>query len=393
MRLRFLTSGESHGQALTGIIEGLPAGLELSREDVDQQLKRRQGGHGRGGRMKIESDQARILSGIRWGRTLGSPISLLIENKDWQNWTKAMSPDPEHKASLEPMTRPRPGHADLTGALKYNTHDLRDVLERSSARETAMRVALGAVAKKFLSEFGITVGSFVTGIGSVKVESINPEARASDEHLLELFKKAETSPVRCPDQGASERMVQLIDKAKADGNSLGGVFEVFVTKAPPGLGSHVHWDRRLEGRLAQALMSIQAIKGVEVGAGFGAAEVPGSEVMDEIIYSDKAFSRATNHSGGIEGGMTNGMPVVLRVAMKPIPTQKKPLMSVDIVSKEAIEASYERSDVCAVPAAGVIGEAMVALVMADAMLEKFGGDSMQEIQRNYKSYLEQVSEF
>jgi len=391
--LRFLTAGESHGKALTGIIEGIPAGLAIGAADIDQELKRRQGGYGRGGRMKIESDRVRILSGVRWGKTLGSPITLLIENKDWENWQKGMSPEAEDEGSLEAVTRPRPGHADLAGALKYAHRDIRNVLERSSARETATRVALGAVARKFLLEFGIRAGSFIEEIGPVKFEA----GASSAEELHALDEKAGASSLRCPDAATTDRMIALIDEATEKGDSLGGVFTVFITGLPPGLGSHIQWDRRLEGRLAQALMSIQAIKGVEVGMGFKAARSHGSEVMDEIIPAKVGgmgpFTRRSNNAGGIEGGITNGMPVVLRAAMKPIPTQRRPLKSVDIATKEEVEAAYERSDVCAVPAASVIAEAMALLAVADAFLEKFGGDSLRESKRNYEAYIRAIDEF
>jgi chorismate synthase len=399
-RLKFLTSGESHGKALTGILEGIPANLALSSDDIDPDLKRRQSGFGRGGRMKMESDHAEILSGVRWGRTIGSPITLLIENRDHKNWKESMSEDARFTGSLPAVTRPRPGHADLAGAIKYHQHDIRNVLERSSARETAARVALGAVAKKFLSEFGIRVGSYVVRIGSHQAALTTRQL--AETELLELFGKAETSPVRCPDADASGKMVALIEGAMKKGDSLGGIFEVFVTGVPVGLGSHVQWDRKLDGRLAQALMSIQAIKAVEVGLGFEMAGRAGSEVMDEIFYENtkgkkqgtrKGFHRKTNNAGGIEGGMSNGMALTVRAAMKPIPTLRKPLSSVDIVSKERFEAAYERSDVCAVPAASVVGEAMVALVLADVVLEKFGGDSMEEALRNYRSYREYVRNF
>jgi chorismate synthase len=383
MGLRFLTGGESHGRALSGILEGMPAGLELKHADMDRELARRQVGYGRGGRMKIESDAARILSGVRWGETLGSPITLVIENRDFENWREGMSEDAAHRGSIPPVTRPRPGHADLAGVLKYGHDDIRNILERSSARETAMRVALGAVCKTFLEEFGVLIGSYVVSIGTEHASGLGGTHE-------ELFKSAEASPVRCPDPGASERMVRLIDKAAGDGNSLGGVFEVFATGLPPGLGSHVHWDRRLDGRLAQALMSIQAIKGVEVGRGFEAAGMFGSDVMDEITGGKPLYERAGNNAGGIEGGITNGMPVVLRTAMKPIPTLRRPLKSVDIKTGKAVEAAYERSDICAAPAAGVVGEAMAALLLADAFLEKFGGDSMGETRRNHKSYMDSL---
>lgn len=393
--MRYFTAGESHGKALTGIIEGIPSGLRLSADDIDSDLKRRQGGYGRGGRMKIESDRAEILSGVRWGRTIGSPISLLIENKDWENWREAMSPDEKHEGSIKPLTRPRPGHADMAGAFKYAEHDIRNILERSSARETAMRVALGGVAKAFLREFGMTVGSFVASVGA---EIYKPLKKSlSPEDFLSLYKKAEGSPLRCPDKNASARMMKLIDGAVKKDDSLGGTFVVFALGAPPGLGSHTQWDRRLDGRLAQALMSVQAIKGVEVGMGFRAAEGFGSGVMDSFSAGSAVVpawaARKTNNAGGIEGGMTNGMPVALRAAMKPIPTLRRPLKSVDITTKKPVEAAYERSDVCAVPAAAVIGEAMAALVLADAFLEKFGGDSMDETRRNYGAYIKSLSEF
>jgi chorismate synthase len=392
--LRFLTSGESHGKALIGILEGIPSGLSLSEEDIDRDLKRRQSGYGRGARMKIESDHAEILSGVRWGKTIGSPITLSIENKDWKNWQDIMRVEVTPNSELRTpnsITSPRPGHADLAGAIKYGTNDIRDILERSSARETAMRVALGAIAKKFLSGFGIHVGSYVVQIGKVRITQI---LESSNHRTLEsIFKNAEKSPVRCPSEEATKKIISLIDKTVKEGNSLGGIFEVFVTGVPAGLGSHIQWDRRLDGRLAQSLMSIQAIKGVEVGLGFEMAEHFGSEVMDEIFYSSPKFYRKTNYAGGIEGGITNGMPIILRASMKPIPTLRKALRSVDIITKKSVEAAYERSDICAVPAAGVIGEAMVALIITDALLEKFGGDSIVETKHNYDSYIEHIEKF
>jgi len=390
MAIRFLTAGESHGKALIGIIEGIPAGLSISATDIEEDLRRRQGGYGRGGRMKIEADRAEILSGVRWGMTIGSPICLLIENKDWANWSEAMSPEKIHEGSKEPITRPRPGHADLAGAIKFAQKDMRNILERSSARETAMRVALGAVAKRFLREFGIKIGSFVTGIGTI---NISLPLSIPEERLLELFSLSEGSQVRCPDTEATKEITSLIDRASKSGDSLGGQFLVFAIGVPPGLGSHIQWDRRLGGRLSQALSSIQAIKGVEIGSGFRTSEMMGSEAMDIIVYEGNRFKRLTNHAGGIEGGMTNGMPITLRAVMKPIPTQRRPLRSVDIITKDVVEATYERSDICAVPAASVIGEAMVALVLTDAFLEKFGGDSISETKRNYQSYLEYIERF
>jgi len=404
--LRYLTAGESHGKALVGILEGIPSGLRLTAQDIDRDLKRRQTGYGRGGRMTIEADHAEIFSGVRWGKTLGSPIAILIENKDFKNWTKGMSPYSADEGSIPAITRPRPGHADLAGALKFAHKDIRNVLERSSARETAMRVGLGAVAKKFLEEFHIMIGSFVLQIGGISIKGSRGKGveggsgqsftvQDSNPRILEsLFKKAEKSPVRCPDEETADKMMRLIDGAAKSGNSVGGVFLVFVTGVPAGLGSHTHWDKRLDGRLARGLMSIQAIKAVEVGLGFGISERFGSDVMDEIFYSRRAgFFRKTNNAGGIEGGTTNGMPIVLSVAMKPIPTLRRPLRSVDIKTGKAVEAAYERSDICAVPAAGVIGEAMAALTVADAFLEKFGGDSVEEVTRNYESYMNHVRQF
>lgn len=394
--LKFITSGESHGRGLTGIIEGIPAGLSLAAEDIDADLRRRQGGHGRGGRMKIETDHAELLSGVRWGKTLGSPVCLLIENRDWKNWSEGMSAEAGYQGSIKPVTRPRPGHADLPGALKYGHTDVRNILERSSARETAMRVGLGAIAKKFLSEFGVVVGSYVVQIGSQP--STVDSRQLTGEQLLKRFEAAEKSPVRCPDAPATKKMVALIDEALKKGNSLGGIFEVFITGLPVGLGSHIQWDRKLDGRLTQAVMSIQAIKGVELGLGFELGRRPGSQVMDEIFYkapgeAAAGFYRKTNNAGGIEGGMTNGMPVLLRAVMKPIPTLKKALQSVDLGTKKPFAAAYERSDTCAVPAAAVVAEAMVALITADAFLEKFGGDSIRETKRNYESYLKYLRKF
>jgi chorismate synthase len=384
--LRYLNAGESHGPELLGIIEGLPAGLALTAETINGDLVRRQQGYGRGGRMSIEKDSARIVSGVRWGLTLGSPVGLVIENADWANWREKMSASPEHAGSAKPVTRPRPGHADLTGMLKYAHGDARGVLERSSARETAMRVAVGAVAKALLGEFGIRVYGWVREIGGVGSELKGKPPV--------LFKKAESSPVRCPDEGASKDMMALIDSAKRDGDSLGGVFEVVITGCPPGLGSYAQRDRTLDGLLAQAMMSIQAMKGVEIGMGFNAARSPGSKVHDEIFYTEqRGFYRKTNNAGGIEGGMSNGSDITIRVAMKPIPTLYKPLRSVDVATKKAYKASVERSDTCAVPAAAVVGEAAASFVIAQAMVEKFGGDSLTETKRNYAGYMEQIRKF
>jgi chorismate synthase len=385
--LRFFTAGESHGSALIGILEGIPGGLSLSSDDIDKELMRRQTGYGRGGRMKIEQDHAEIISGVRWGKTIGSPISLFIENKDWKNWQEGMSSEGRYEHSISAVTRPRPGHADLAGILKYAQKDIRNILERSSARETAARVAIGAVTKKFLSEFGIIINSYVIQIGNVRM--LKTEARSK-----EIFQKAEASPIRCPDEETTKKMIKLIDKAVKNGDSLGGIFEIVATGIPPGLGSHIQWDMKLDARLSMAISSIQAIKGVEVGLGFKIAEKFGSEVMDEIFYKRKSgFYRKTNNAGGIEGGMSNGMPIVIRAAMKPIPTLKKPLRSVDIITRENIKAAYERSDTCAVPAASVIGEAMTAITIADALLEKFGGDSIDETKRNFDAYIEYIKKF
>jgi len=363
-----------------GIIEGMPAGLLIRVTDIDNDLARRQGGYGRGGRMKIEKDTVKIFSGVRWGKTLGGPIGLTVRNKDWDNWRAKMSPDPAFLNTAEPVTRPRPGHADLAGALKYGMTDIRNILERSSARETAMRVAVGAVTKRLLDEFGITITSHVIAIGGVY-------ARGDKMSLKEIRKRAEASELRCADHQAEKRMKLKIDEAARAGDSLGGIFEIIVSGAPVGLGSHVHWDRKLDGRLAAAIMSIQAMKGVEIGSGFGVANRPGSKVHDEIFWGPKGgFFRKTNHAGGIEGGMSNGEDITLRAAMKPIPTLMKPLRSVDMGSKKPFKASVERSDVCAVPAAAVVGEAVAAFEIAAALIEKFGGDSLDEMKRNYEQY-------
>jgi len=440
--IRYLTAGESHGKGLTAIMEGVPANLELTAEYINNELARRQMGYGRGGRMKIETDTAEILSGIRFGRTLGSPIALFIENRDWENWQEVMSSESRVQSSegsepktqnskLLPVTRPRPGHADLSGAIKYNQKDIRNILERSSARETAARVAVGSVAKRLLEEFGIKIYSWVTEIGGVGSSEFR--VRSSEigwavptssiyyssliphpSSLCSLFDKAEKSEVRCPDAAATEAIKKRIDEARNNGDSLGGIFEIVVSGVPVGLGSHVQWDRKLNARLSMVLTSIQAIKGVEFGLGFEAATRPGSEVHDEISYSGQwpvvsgqdekklttdhrqsatGFYRKTNNAGGIEGGMSNGEDIVIRAAMKPIPTLYKPLRSVDIVTKEIFEATVERSDICAVPAASVVGEAVVAFEIANAMLDKFAGDSMEEMKRNYNSYMEYVKGF
>ena len=382
MGLRFLTAGESHGEALTTVIDGIPAGLPLAEADINEDLARRQRGYGRGGRMKIERDQAHISSGVRWGMTLGSPITLTIQNRDWENWKQTMSVGaPPEGTAPKTVTRPRPGHADLAGAMKYAHRDIRNVLERSSARETTARVAVAGVAKKLLGEFGITILSHVIEIGGIRVGAL-------ELPWDEIRRRAEESEVRCADPETERAMIDAIDRAKAAGDTLGGVFEVVALGCPVGLGSYVQWDRKLDGLLAQAFCSIHAIKGAEVGLGFETARRPGSQVHDEILLDkDGGFQRASNSAGGLEGGVTNGQPVIVRAAMKPLSTLRKPLRSVDLQSKEAVEAVVERSDVCAVPAAGVVGEAMMAIVLAAAFLDKFGGDSMDEIRRNHQSYL------
>jgi chorismate synthase len=370
--LRFTTAGESHGPGLVAVVEGLPAGLELEPGDLDRDLARRQLGHGRGGRMKIESDRATVWGGIRHGRTLGSPVSLLIENRDHANWADRMNPWPVD-AQIEEVHLPRPGHADLAGSLKYGHSDIRNVLERASARETAARVAAGGLAKAFLRDLGISVYSHVTRIGSVT-------APLGEPLLPDDFTGVDESPVRCLDEAASAEMVAEIDRARKANESLGGVFEVRAFGVVPGLGSHVAWDERFDGRLAFALMSIHAMKGVEIGDGFALGGRVGSAAHDEIFWNEeRGYVRETNRAGGIEGGMTTGDPVVARVAMKPLPTLTKPLRSVDTETKEPAQALRERTDSCTVPAAGVVGEAMVALELARACRAKFGGDSMADV--------------
>ena len=394
-RLSFRTAGESHGRGLVAILEGLPAGLSLEMaRDVDPDLKRRQGGYGRGRRMKIESDRAEVISGVRLGETLGSPLALIIWNKDFENWKEAMSPlppDPDgNPKALRSLYLPRPGHADLVGLLKYDRRDTRDILERASARETAARVACGAVCRKLLADFGITIGSHVTSIGSV-------EARVPDELPEDLNGMVDGSPLRTLDDEAASLMIAAIDQAKEEGDTLGGIFEVVVRGLPAGLGSYVSYDTRLDGRLAGAMMSIQAIKGVEIGLGFEGARRPGSRVHDPIVSDESAtraggIGRSSNRAGGLEGGMTTGEPLVVRGAMKPISTLRKRLPSVDMRDGSPADAAVERSDVCAVPAAAVVGEAMVTLVLADAFLEKFGGDAMSEVRRNFESYVAYLDE-
>ena len=392
--LRYLTAGESHGPQLTAIIDGLPAGLPVAEEGINVDLVRRQGGYGRGGRMQIEKDQVEILSGVRWGKTIGSPVTLCVKNRDWENWQEKMSPHERHRDDSIRVTRSRPGHADLPGAMKYNHHDVRNILERSSARETAIRVAVGAVAKALLGQFGISVNGFVVEVGGIR--AARPNAPLSS--LVELARNSELYTF---DAEAEQAMKAHIDQMKAAGDSVGGVVEVVATGIPVGLGSHAQWDRKLDARLAMALMSIQAIKGVEIGSGFDAARNPGSKVHDEIFYDASrlsqgeasGFYRLTNNAGGIEGGISNGEEIVVRAAMKPIPTLYKPLRSVDIITKEPFEATVERSDVCAVPAASVVAEAVVAIELASAFLEKFGGDSIDEIRRNLDGYYEYLRAF
>lgn len=377
---RFLTAGESHGQALTAIVEGIPAGLKIDLEFINKDLARRQQGYGRGGRMKIEKDQVEILSGVRFGETLGDPITLLIKNKDWANWQDRMS-----VAGVEvgpKVTAARPGHADITGVQKYDRSDIRDILERASARETATRVAVGGVAKSLLKACGIEVVSHVTNIGGVKI--------TKKIATSELFDKSK-SELNCYDEVAEKQMMETIDNAKKVGDTLGGVFEVVVTGAIKGIGSHIQWDRRLDTKLAAALMSIQAIKGVEVGEGFEYANLPGSQAHDEMFLDEnKNYVRKTNHAGGIEGGMSNGEEIVVRAVMKPIPTLMKPLSSVDIATKSEVSANTERSDVCAVSAASVVGEAMVAIALVEALLDKFSNDNMTDLSASIKQYQERI---
>ncbi|MEP7346500.1 MAG: chorismate synthase [Gemmatimonadaceae bacterium] len=391
--LRFTTAGESHGPSLVCILEGMPAGVPLLAEDINGELARRQQGYGRGRRMQIERDEVELLSGIRAGETLGSPIAMLIRNRDWKNWQEIMDPAPrdgDPAPRRRAVTRVRPGHADLSGLLKYDRDDARDILERASARETTARVAAGAVCKRFLREFGVSVGSHVVHLGGI-------DAHLPDELPADLNAAADTSPVRMLDPGAAARVVARIDEIKAAGNTLGGVCEVVADGLPVGLGSHVSWDRKLDARLSGALMSIPAIKGVEIGAGFSAAHLTGAEVHDEIDPAPGRplsgnVRRRTNRAGGLEGGITTGESLVVRVAMKPISTLMRPLDTVDIATASSASATAERSDVTAVPAMGVIAESMVAFVLAQAWMEKFGGDSLDETRRNFDSYVARVNE-
>lgn len=389
--MRYLTAGESHGPQLTTIIEGLPAGMPLISKDIDNELARRQKGYGRGRRMQIEKDTVEIVGGVRHGYTLGSPVALVVENNDWKHWTNIMGPESfsgETEEIKRVITRPRPGHADLNGAIKYGHRDMRNVLERSSARETTVRVAAGAVAKKLLALLGIEIASHVTEIGGIKA------GHANFATLAELRERTEASSVRVFDPSVEEKMEQLIDKAKEEGDSIGGVVEVIVEGMPIGVGSYVHYDRKLDAKLAGAIVSINAFKGVEIGIGFEAASKPGSEVHDEIEWSnDKGFYRKTNRLGGFEGGMTNGMPIVIRGVMKPIPTLYKPLQSIDIESKEPFLASIERSDSCAVPAAAVVAESVVAWELASAIVEQFHGDRFDTLKEMVAKQREYVKEF
>lgn len=387
---RFTTAGESHGRALVAIVEGLPAGLPVDVARIDSELRRRQWGYGRGGRMKIEQDHAEILSGVRHGLTIGSPVALSIENKDWKNWTDVMASvfvdvPPEKSRRVR---RPRPGHADLAGGQKYGARDLRNILERASARETAARVACGALARQLLAAFDVEIASHVVQLGGI------PDAPL-EIAWQEIIAIPDDAPLRCADGKAQTRMTELIDEKRREGDTLGGIFEVVTRNLVPGLGSHTSWDQKLDGRLAQALMSIPAVKAVSIGAGVEASNLPGSEVHDEITYDagSKNFSRPTNRAGGLEGGITNGEELRARGYLKPISTLRRPLRSVDIDTKQEDLAAFERSDITAVPAAGVIGESMVALVLANAMREKFGGDSLDEMRRNFDNYREQLREY
>lgn len=385
--LRFTTAGESHGRALVATVEGLPAGLPVVVDQINRELKRRQWGYGRGGRMKIEQDEVEILSGVRHGLTLGSPVAMLIENRDWANWTDVMSVDPlasPPERSRE-LKRPRPGHADLAGGQKFAARDLRNVLERASARETAARVACGALARQLLFQFGIELRSHVTQLGGIP----DPALELTWEEIDSI---SDDAPLRCADHDAERQMIELIDARREAGDTLGGIFEVVARGVLPGLGSHTSWDSKLDGRLAQAIMSIPAVKAVAIGSGIEASSLPGSEVHDEIVYNREtsAFIRETNRAGGLEGGITNGEELRLRGHLKPLSTLRRALRSVDIDTKEDALAGFERSDITAVPAAGVIGEAMVALVLGAALREKFGGDSLGEMMRNFEGYREQL---
>lgn len=382
--IRYLTAGESHGPAISGILEGMPANVLIKFERVQNELKRRMQGFGRGGRMRIETDKIKTLSGIRFSKTLGSPISFIIQNKDWENWKQEMAIE-SGKTGKE-FTKPRPGHADLSGSLKYKFDDLRNVLERSSARETAMRVAVGAFVKELLYEFDIEIFSHVIQIGPVKVD----ETKIKDKLKENINKIADASEVRCLDSNVEKEMIEFIKETKSAGDTVGGVFQVVIRNVPPGLGTYVHWDRKLDAQLTAAIISINAIKGVQVGSGFSGAHLQGSDFHDEIYYNRNSYHRRTNNAGGIEGGMSTGEDIVLYVMKKPIPTLMKPLESVDIKTKESFKAHKERSDVTAVPAAGVIAEAVCAPVIAKALLEKFGNDNIDDIKLAFQNYLQRI---
>jgi chorismate synthase len=388
---RFVTAGESHGQALIAWISGAPAGVPIDFGFLDRELHRRQLGYGRGGRQKIEKDRVEAIAGIRHGQTIGAPIALRIENRDWANWEKALSVEnvPGTEGDRRPLTSPRPGHADLAGSMKFNFHDARYILERASARETAARVAAGAIAKLILRQFDCEVLSHVISVGKARLE------RAATWSEIQKICANLDSPLRCIDLETENKMKGEVDLVHRAGNTVGGIFEVVAHHVVPGLGSHAQWDEKLDARLAQAVMSIQAVKGVEIGAGIAAATSYGSEVMDEIGYdpAGKRFTRATNRAGGLEGGITNGEDVVVRGYLKPISTLRSPLGTADMVTKQPISAAYERSDVCVVPAGGVAGEAMVSLALTQSLLEKFGGDSLAETRRNFDGYLKQLKEF
>ena len=389
--LRFVTAGESHGQALVAWVSGLPCGLTIDLDFINRELHRRQLGYGRGGRQKIEKDRAQFLSGVRHGQTIGAPIAILLENRDWPNWEKALPVEDVAGAedAQRPLTAPRPGHADLAGALKFNLHDARYILERASARETAARVAAGALAKLLLRELGVEVLSHVVAVGDVRLGRA-----ASWDEIREVCANLD-SPLRCIDAAVEARMKESVDAALRAGDSLGGIFEAVAHNVPPGLGSHAQWDEKLDGRLAQAVMSVQAVKAVEIGSGVANATSPGSEVQDEISYDTVArrFTRSSNRAGGLEGGMTNGEDVMIRGYLKPISTLRRALQTADLKTKEAVKAAYERSDVCVVPAAGVAAEAMVAWVLAQAALEKFGGDNIEETRRSFSAYRQQLKQF
>jgi len=387
--LTYLTAGESHGPQLTAIISGIPAGLSLSEDQINHDLARRQQGYGRGRRMQIETDQIDFKSGVRFGKTTGNPLTLVIRNRDWENWQQEMSTSAADTAQSHPVTRPRPGHADLAGCLKFNQRDARNILERASARETAIRVAVGAVCKALLQSFSIKIFSYVISIG---IHELKPEIFQKDDEQLSIL--AEGSPFRIPDPLLEEKLKAAVDKAKREGDSLGGRFRIIARGLPAGIGSHIQYDCKLDGRLAQSVMSIQAIKGVEIGLGFKAAHTPGSRVHDEINYEhNRGFYHLSNHAGGIEGGISNGEDIIVTAAMKPIPTLYRPLQSVDLISKQPFQASVERSDTCAVPAAAVVGEAAVAIEIARLLMEKFGGDFIEETTAHYQKYLDHLSSF